>query len=166
MVFDREGYSPDFMVRMKAQHIAGQTYHQYPGEDGPMEAFFPREISLASGQVAGMNRAERGTWLAGKIGVREICKYGQSGRQTSVLSTNYWATEVILAGAMFARGSQGNFFKSLRENHNRDALVDYGTENSPDPPRGSIPPIGASMAKGGRKAGATRCQVCRSHTGR
>jgi len=111
MVFDREGYSPDFRVRMKAQQIACQTYHKYPGEDWPAEEFFPREVSLASGQVVEMNLAERGTLLAGKIWVREIRKYCQSGRQTSVLSTNYLATEVTIAGAMFARGSQENFFK-------------------------------------------------------
>lgn len=111
MVFDREGYSPDFMVRMKAQHIACQTYHKYPGEDWPVEEFFPRDVTLASGQVVEMHLAERGTLLAGKIRVREIRKYCQSGRQTSVLSTNYLATEVSIAGAMFARWSQENFFK-------------------------------------------------------
>ena len=59
-VFDRAGYSPDFRVRMKAQHIACQTYHKYPGEDGPVEAFFPRELNLASGQVVEMTLAARG----------------------------------------------------------------------------------------------------------
>ena len=117
---------------MKVQHIACQTYHKYPGEDWPVEEFFPREVTLASGQVVEMDLAERGTWLAGKIGVREIRKYCQSGRQTSVLSTNYLATEVTIAGAMFARWSQENFFKYMRENYNLDALVDYCTENIPD----------------------------------
>ena len=48
-----------------------------------------------------------------------------------MLSTNYLATEVSIAGAMFARGSQ--------ENYNLDALVDYCTENIPDATPGVNP---------------------------
>jgi prepilin-type processing-associated H-X9-DG protein len=33
LVFDREGYSPGFMKRMRDKRIACQTYHKYPGED-------------------------------------------------------------------------------------------------------------------------------------
>jgi len=33
LVFDREGYSPAFVRRMKEQRIACLTYHKYPGED-------------------------------------------------------------------------------------------------------------------------------------
>jgi len=33
LVFDREGYSPDFLRRMKGQRVAGLTYHKYPGAD-------------------------------------------------------------------------------------------------------------------------------------
>jgi hypothetical protein len=32
LVFDREGYSPAFLARMKAQRIACITYHKYPGD--------------------------------------------------------------------------------------------------------------------------------------
>ena len=32
LVFDREGYSPEFMARMKAQQVAVLTYHKYPSE--------------------------------------------------------------------------------------------------------------------------------------
>lgn len=35
LVFDREGYSPDFLQRMKMQRIACLTYHKFPGEDWP-----------------------------------------------------------------------------------------------------------------------------------
>ncbi|MCP3868894.1 MAG: hypothetical protein GY703_12515 [Gammaproteobacteria bacterium] len=33
LVFDREGYSPVFLARMKARRIACITYHKYQGED-------------------------------------------------------------------------------------------------------------------------------------
>jgi hypothetical protein len=132
LVFDREGYSPDFLLRMKRLDIACQTYHKYPGEDWPRDEFFTRDVSLASGHVVTMNLAERGTFLGAKLWVREIRKLCDSGHQTSVLSTNYIANDVVIAGAMFARWSQENYFKYMRENYNLDGLVAYSTEDIPD----------------------------------
>jgi hypothetical protein len=42
LAFDREGYSPDFLRRMKKQRIACLTYHKSSGEDWPPEEFAPR----------------------------------------------------------------------------------------------------------------------------
>jgi hypothetical protein len=39
VVFDREGYSPNFFAKMKTQRIACLTYHKYPGEDWATEEF-------------------------------------------------------------------------------------------------------------------------------
>jgi hypothetical protein len=132
LVFDREGYSPDFLGRMKRLRIACQTYHKHPGPDWPEEEFFRREVNLASGHVVEMKLAERGTLLGGKIWVREIRRQCDSGHQTSVLSTNYLAEDVVIAGAMFARWSQENYFKYMREHYNLDGLVGYSTETIPD----------------------------------
>jgi hypothetical protein len=132
LVFDREGYSPDFLLRMKRLRIACQTYHKHPGQDWPDEEFRLREVSLASGHVVEMKLAERGTLLGGKIWVREIRRQCDSGHQTSVLSTNYLAEDVAIASAMFARWSQENYFKYMRENYNLDGLADYSTEAIPD----------------------------------
>ena len=132
LVFDREGYSPDFLERMKRLRIACQTYHKLPGQDWPGEEFLLREVSLASGHVVEMKLAERGTLLGGKIWVREIRRQCDSGHQTSVLSTNYMAEDVAIASAMFARWSQENYFKYMREHYNLDGLTDYSTESIPD----------------------------------
>ena len=99
LVFDREGYSPDFLLRMKRLGIACQTYHKCPTEDWPVEEFMRREVSLVSGHVVAMQLAERGTYLGGKIWVREIRKLCDSGHQTSVVSTNYGAKAVDVATA-------------------------------------------------------------------
>jgi hypothetical protein len=42
VVFDREGYSPASLAKMKNGRIACLTYHKYPGEDWPKEEFFLR----------------------------------------------------------------------------------------------------------------------------
>ena len=44
LVFDREGYSPDFLLRMKRLRIACQTYHKFPGADWAHEEFITRKV--------------------------------------------------------------------------------------------------------------------------
>jgi predicted nucleic acid-binding Zn-ribbon protein len=132
LVFDREGYSPGFLQRLKKKRIACLTYHKYPGEDWPPDEFFPCQVNLASGARVEMDLAERGAFLGKKVWVREIRKLTESGHQTSVLSTDYRSDPGPVAAAMFARWSQENFFKYMREHYGLDRLVDYATEEIPD----------------------------------
>jgi hypothetical protein len=129
VIFDREGYSPDFLRRMKDQHIACLTYHKFPGADWPREEFAPATIRLASGQTVPMELAERRVFLAGKLWVRELRKLGASGHQTSILATDYVTESPVLAGAMFSRWSQENFFRYMREHYALDRLVDRDLED-------------------------------------
>src|SRR5271154_6161241 len=72
VVFDREGYSPNFFVKMKDRRIACLTYRKYPGEDWPQQEFFPTDVRLSSGQLTTIRLAERGTWLGDRLWVREV----------------------------------------------------------------------------------------------
>ena len=135
LVFDREGYSPDFMLRMWERRIACLTYHKYPGDDWQEEEFHKQKVTLASGHVVEMKLAERGTLLGGKLWVREIRKLTESGHQTAIISTCYRKTLTSSAAAMFARWSQENFFKYMREHYNLDRLVDYTLEDIPETTR-------------------------------
>ena len=74
LIFDREGYSPDFFSRMWKKRIACLTYHKYPGEDWQKSEFREYEVKLISGHEVTMLLAERGTFLGGRIWVREIRK--------------------------------------------------------------------------------------------
>ncbi|MEJ2122865.1 MAG: hypothetical protein P8Z76_19635, partial [Alphaproteobacteria bacterium] len=132
VIFDREGYSPQFLRTMKDKRIACLTYHKYPGEDWPQEEFFPCPVQLASGAYVEMHLAERGTFLGGKVWVREIRKRTESGHQTSLLSSDYRSHLGPVAASMFARWSQENFFRYMREHYGLDRLVDYSTEEIPD----------------------------------
>jgi hypothetical protein len=133
LVFDREGYSPAFFARMKQQRVACLTYHKYPGEAWPEEEFQPQSVALASGQVVSMQLAERGSCLSNRLWVREIRKLTERGHQTAILTTDYRSDFAPLAGAMFARWSQENFFKYAREHYGLDRLVDYRTEVISEP---------------------------------
>ncbi len=132
LIFDREGYSPAFFQRLKKKRIACLTYHKYPGEDWPPEEFFACPVQLSSGACVQMDLAERGTFLGGKVCVREIRKRTASGHQTAVLSSDYRSEPGPMAAAMFARWSQENFFKYMREHYGLDRLLDYMTEEIPD----------------------------------
>ena len=132
LVFDREGYSPAFLLRMKTKHIACLTYHKHPNEAWPDAEFQPRQVQLSSGEWVEMLLAERGVLLSKTLWVRECRKLTPSGHQTSVLSTDYQADLGPVAAAMFARWSQENFFKYMREHYGLDRLVDYATESIPE----------------------------------
>jgi prepilin-type processing-associated H-X9-DG protein len=132
VVFDREGYSPNFFVKMKDRRIACLTYRKYPGEDWPQQEFSPTDVRLSSGQLTTIRLAERGTWLGDRLWVREVRKLTESGHQTAVLSTDYKSSAARLGPAMFARWSQENFFRYMRQSYNLDGLVDYGTDIVPD----------------------------------
>ena len=133
LVFDREGYSPDFLLRMKAQRIACLTYHKFPGEDWPEEEFAAARVPLSSGEVLTLDLAERGTRLSNGLWVRELRKRTERGHQTAILCTDYRSAAAPLAMAMFARWSQENFFKYARQHFALDRLVDYRTEVISDP---------------------------------
>ncbi len=135
LVFDREGYSPAFLQRMKDQRIACLTYHKFPGEAWPQEEFAPCQLRLASGETVTMSLAERGTRLSNGLWVRELRKRSERGHQTAILCTDYRSEAAPLAAAMFARWSQENFFKYAREHYSLDRLVDYRTEAISEPLR-------------------------------
>jgi hypothetical protein len=132
LVFDREAYSPELFAEMRTRRIAVLTYHKYPGEDWPVEEFRERQVQLSGGETVGMKLAERGTMLSNRLWVREVRKLSEGGHQTAILSTNYEADYAELAVSMFARWSQENFFKYMREHYGLDRLVEHGTEAIPD----------------------------------
>jgi len=127
-IFDREGYSPDFFLRMKVKRIACISYHKHPKEDWPLEEFSPRTVKMVTGGNVTMLLAERGTWLGGKLWVREIRKLNESGKQTSVIASDFTSDITFVAAAMFSRWSQENFFKYMRLHFGIDRLVDYSLE--------------------------------------
>ena len=132
VVFDREGYSPEFFEQMRRKRIAILTYHKFPKEDWRAEEFATHSVQLAAGETVTMKLAERGAQLSNKQWVREIRKLTDSGHQTSILTTNFQAPMTALAVSLFARWTQENFFRYMREHFGLDHLIEYGTEPVPD----------------------------------
>jgi hypothetical protein len=136
LVFDREGYSPDFFLEQKQKRIAIVTYHKFPKKDWAPEEFVEYTTSnTINGTPATIQLAERGTRLPNGLWVREIRKCIQNGHQTSLLSTDYLTDLRPIAAELFSRWSQENFFKYMLENYNLDKLIDYSTESIPETTR-------------------------------
>ena len=132
IVFDREGYSPEFFEQMWKKRIAILTYHKFPQDDWRREEFVAYSVELVGGETVTLQLAERGAQLSNKLWLREIRKLSESGHQTSILTTNFQATMPTLAASLFARWSQENFFRYMREHYSLDRLIEYGTEPVPD----------------------------------
>jgi hypothetical protein len=132
MVFDREGYSPELFEQMRQKRIAILSYHKFPGDDWRREEFATYSVTLAGGETVTMQLAERGSQLSNKLWLREIRKLTDTGHQTSILTTNFQAPMTTLAVSLFARWSQENFFRYMREHFGLDRLIEYGTELIPD----------------------------------
>ena len=135
LVFDREGYSPDFFARLKARRIAILSYHKFPGVDWSADEFVAQQVTLQNGEEVTLKLAERGTALSNGLWVRELRQLEESGHQTSVLSTDYRSDIAKQAAAMFARWHQENFFKYMREHYGLDRLVAHGISPLPETTR-------------------------------
>jgi len=133
LVFDREGYSPEFWSRLKQKRVACLSYHKFPGDNWALEEFTAQAVTLSNGENAELQLAERGTRLSNGLWVREVRKLSLTGHQTAIISTNYKLDLIALAVQMFARWSQENYFKYARENFNLDRLAGYGTQEITDP---------------------------------
>lgn len=87
IVFDREGYSPEFFEQMRRKRIAVLTYHKFPKQDWGAAQFTAHSIQLGGGETVTMKLAERGTQLSNKLWVREVRKLTDAGHQTAILTT-------------------------------------------------------------------------------
>jgi len=133
MIFDREGYSPELFEELWEKRIAVINYHRYPKENWSEEEFREETVELARGVEVRLKLAERETQLGRKgVAVREVRKLAEGGRQISIVSTHAEGEGRRVAALLFARWSQENFFRYMRQHFGLDALVEYGTEAMPD----------------------------------
>jgi hypothetical protein len=128
LVHDREGYSPDAFVRLRARRVAVLTYHKHPGPDWPVQEFQKLPVKLVCGQAVDMELAERGVCLTNGLWLREIRHRDGSGAQTAILTTNFRLAVTAVAAGMFARWSQENFLKYMRQHYALDHLARHAVD--------------------------------------
>jgi len=127
LVFDREAYSPVFFDKIwKQYHIAVITYRKNVKDSWDEDDFKPYKIETELGE-AEMSLCEKEVELNGVV-MREIRKRKDSGHQTSVITTNYQLSTEKIAQYMFARWSQENFFRYMRQEYDIDRMIQYGVD--------------------------------------
>jgi hypothetical protein len=144
ILFDREGYSPEFFREMWQTHrIACITYHKYPRDDWPIEEFAEVATTLPGGEAISMKLAERGSWIGNRksgLWVREVRKLTTSGHQVSLISTAFGESAPQDSVQLFSRWSQENFFRYMMEHFAIDLLNEYRTEEIPETKRPVVNP--------------------------
>jgi len=134
LVFDREGYSPLFFKEMWEERICCYTYRKYAKADWPDTDFKEEEVTFPNGEKSTMKLSERGVYYKKEnIWLREIRKLTESGHQTALVTTDYCNDAARIAGYMFSRWSQENFFKYMMKHYGIDRLIDYRFEKISDP---------------------------------
>lgn len=137
LVFDREGYSPDFFYDLWQERISIATYKKNVTDKWADEEFTEHTGILPFGTQKTIALAERGVLLQNKgskkkLWVREIRSNSKSGHQTSIVTTNYTLSIIMIGLYMFARWSQENFFKYMMQEFGIDMLVSYFKEKITD----------------------------------
>jgi len=126
-VFDREAYEPAFFQRLWDKYkIAIITYRKNVKNEWPSECFKSVAVSVLQ-QIVNMQLHEQETELGG-YWFREVRRQSETGHQTSIVTTHPTLELSSIAGRMFSRWSQENFFRYLIMDYDFDKLASFGTE--------------------------------------
>ena len=127
LVFDREAYEPAFFARLWEKYqIATLTYRKNVKDSWNEDSFETHTVTVM-GQQINMDLCEQKTQLGGHA-FREVRRLGKNGHQTAIITNNPMLKTKEIAGRMFARWSQENFFRYLIQDYDFDKMISFGVE--------------------------------------
>ena len=129
IVFDREAYSPEFFDMLwRKYRIAIITYRKNVKDKWDEALFEPHQVPTTF-EVEKMKLREQ-TFRTpdGKYSMREVRRLCDDGHQTSVVTTNKKLSITEVASHMFARWSQENFFRYMRQDYAFDKIIEYSID--------------------------------------
>lgn len=131
LVFDREAYHPSFFNWLWVTHkIAVITYRKNVKDLWAENEFNSTQCQVINKTVT-MQLCEKQAVLDGHI-FREIRKLSEGGYQTAIITTHPTLLIQLIAGYMFSRWSQENFFRYLVLDFDFDKMWQYGTQELAD----------------------------------
>jgi hypothetical protein len=134
IVFDREGATHSLLSQLWQQRIGALTYRKRVTDVWPEGEFIEQEVLAPGGASALMKLCVRQTTLgAGNaaIPVTEVRRLTPSGHQTAVITTARRLDPTLIAGRMFSRWCQENFFGYMMQHYDIDGLIEYGVQSLP-----------------------------------
>jgi len=123
LIFDREGYNPEYFKELWEERIAVITYRKNVKDLWEETDFATQTIEIEGNNIS-MDLAEKEVELNG-VTMREVRKKTDSGHQTSIITTNKKLSLILIAIHMFSRWAQENFFKYLIQEYDLDKIVHY-----------------------------------------
>jgi hypothetical protein len=127
LVFDREAYDIPFIERLwKNYQIAIITYRKNVKDKWADEDFTSTEV-VVLGQKTTMQLCERDTTLGSTV-FREVRRRSEDGHQASIITNNRLICTATVAGRMFGRWVQENFFRYLIMDYDFDKMLEFGVE--------------------------------------
>ena len=128
LIFDREGYHPVFFKRLwEEKRIAVITYRKNVRDLWNDNLFIESTVRVLENEIT-MYIHEQEIELDG-VKFREVRRRNSDKHQTSIITTNYHIPIEQIAGRMFGRWSQENFFKYMISDYDFDKMISYGVES-------------------------------------
>jgi hypothetical protein len=134
VIFDREGSSHSLLSKLWKKRIGAITYRKAVKDLWPVEQFAEVDVPVPGGGSTLMRLASRQTTLSAataSMPVLEVRRLTQTGHQTAIITTAQRLQSPLVAGRMFSRWCQENFFGYMMEHYVIDGLVQYGREEIP-----------------------------------
>jgi hypothetical protein len=134
IVFDREGSTHSLFSELWQERIGAITYRKNVKDVWPENEFLEHDVPVPGGGTTRMKLAMRETEIsAGKasLPVSEVRRLTKTGHQTAIITTALELGNTVIAGRMFARWCQENFFAYMMQHFDIDGLIEYGTEAIP-----------------------------------
>ena len=129
IVFDREAYSPEFFDMLWKKHrIAIITYRKNVTDNWDEALFKSYKVPTALEDEQMKLHEEIFCTPDGKYSMREVRRLCNDGHQTSMVTTNKKLSIIKVASCMFARWSQENFFRYMRQDYAFDKITQYSID--------------------------------------
>lgn len=133
VVFDREGANATLLAKLWEQRVAAITYRKNVKDVWSADEFGQVEVPAPDGGISRMMLASRKTTLGktNPVPVIEVRRLTDTGHQTAIISTALKLEDPVIAGRMFSRWCQENFFAYMMQHYDIDGLIQYGAEDIP-----------------------------------
>ncbi len=134
VIFDREGANHSLLSALWEKRIGAITYRKSVEDVWPEAEFGEVEVTHPSGERTTMMLASRQSELSTRkqsLPVLEVRRLSESGHQTAIITSAMRLNIPVVAGRMFSRWCQENFFGYMMEHYDLDGLVQYGAEEIP-----------------------------------